>query len=94
MRHASAIIDKIQLTEKGTMLSDAQNKYIFRVDPTANKSEIKHAVETLFNVSVTSVNTMKYDGKKKRLSSARYGKRSDWKRAIVTLKDGDTIDLV
>ena len=93
MKHAGAIIRKIQLTEKGTLLSESQNKYIFRVEPSANKMEIKRAVEGLFRVSVTKVNTMRYKGKRKRERTVRYGNRPDWKKAIVTLRDGDRIDM-
>jgi large subunit ribosomal protein L23 len=93
MKHADSIIKGIQLTEKGTVQSEQNNKYFFKVAPSANKMEIKHAVETLFNVSVASVNTMRYAGKKKRERTAHFGKRSDWKRAVVSLKEGSKIDL-
>ncbi len=59
----------------------------------ANKIEIKQAVEELFNVNVTKVNTMNRQGKRKRERTSRYGRTSDWKRAVVTLKEGETIDL-
>lgn len=93
MKAAGAIIQRIQVTEKGAELSEKANQFFFRVDPGANKAAIKRAVESLFNVSVKNVNTMRYQGKSKRERTARYGRRADWKRAIVTLKDGDTIDL-
>jgi large subunit ribosomal protein L23 len=70
-----------------------QNKYLFKVDPAANKLEIKLAVEDFFKVKVVKVNTMNYDGKKRRERTLHYGKKADWKRAVVTLKDGDKIDL-
>ena len=72
------------------MLPD--NKYIFRVAEGANKIQIKQAVEEIYNVRVTKVNTVKTRGKWKRL---RYqeGKTPDWKKAIVTLKEGDKIDI-
>ena len=92
MKHR-AIIHKVQLTEKGAALAEAQNKYLFRVAKGANKLEIKKAVESLYKVSVTSVNTMNYLGKRKRERRMDYGRRSDWKRAVVTLKDGDTLDF-
>ena len=88
-----AIIERMQLTEKGTALTETQNKYVFKVHPSANKIEVKAAVEKMFKVSVKSVNTMRYQGKKKRERTVRYGKRSDWKRAVVTLIEGDKIDL-
>ncbi len=88
-----AIVKRLQLTEKGTLLSERENKYLFKVHPSANKVEIKQAVEELFNVSVDKVNTMNYSGKRKRLRTVRYGRRSDWKRAVVTLSEGSKIDL-
>lgn len=93
MKNPGVIIEKLQLTEKAATLSEAQNKYFFRVNPSANKLEIKRAVEDVFKVAVASVNTMRYLGKKKRERTARYGKKTDWKRAIVTLKEGNKIDL-
>ena len=92
MKHR-AVIHKVQLTEKGAALSEAHNKYLFRVAKGANKLEIKQAVEALYKVSVTGVNTMNYLGKRKRERRMDFGKRSDWKRAVVTLKDGDTLDF-
>ncbi len=92
MKDSRSIIKKIQVTEKGTLLAEA-NKYIFEVTPSSNKVEIKRAVESLFDVKVTQVNTMNYIGKKKRQRTAKYGKRSDWKRAVVTLADGNRIDM-
>jgi large subunit ribosomal protein L23 len=93
MKDPAGIIYDIQLTEKGSGLSEKQNKYFFRVAPDANKIEIKKAVEALFKVSVSAVNTMNMLGKNKRIRTLRYGKRPDWKRAVVTLKEGSKIDL-
>ena len=87
------IIKGIQVTEKGTALKEKENKYLFKVDLSANKIEIKRAVENKFGVSVKTVNTMKYIGKKKRERTAKYGKRSDWKRAVVTLSKESKIDI-
>lgn len=92
-KHADSIIKEVQLTEKGTILTETGNKYFFSVDRCANKPEIKQAVEALFNVSVQSVNTLRYAGKRKRERTVRFGKRADWKRAVVTLKEGSRIDL-
>jgi len=86
------IIRKLLVTEKGTQQGSA-GKYLFEVEPSANKIEIKRAVESLFNVSVTRVNTMTVKGKRKRERTVRFGKRADWKKAIVTLKEGSKIDL-
>lgn len=93
MKDLNAVIKKLQITEKGTDLKEKHNQYMFEVDKTANKIEIKAAVEQLFNVSVTNVNTMRYSGKKKRERTAKYGKRADWKRAVVTLKQGEQIEV-
>jgi len=79
------------ISEKSYGLLD-ENKYTFLVPPSANKSEIKIAVEKLFNVKVTNVNTVNRQGKRKRTRFG-YGKRKDTKRAIVTLASGDRIDI-
>ena len=94
MKELGQIVKEIQLTEKGTALREIGNKYFFKVAPRANKVEIKNAVEQLFKVKVDKVNTMNYEGKRKRERSARFGRRADWKRAVVTLQAGSTIDLV
>jgi len=93
MKEGRTIIRKLLLTEKGTLLTEKKNQYLFRVDPTPNKIEIKNAVEKIFNVKVTKVNTMNRRGKHKRLRSMSYGMTSAWKRAVVTLKEGEKIDL-
>ena len=94
MRSSADIIKQILLTEKGTRLSEEQNKFLFRVSITANKVEIKRAVEELFNVRVMAVNTMRRKGKKKRERTAHYGTTSAWKRAVVTLHAEDSINLI
>jgi large subunit ribosomal protein L23 len=93
VKDPSTIIRKIQLTEKASALAESENKYFFEVNPDANKIEIRRAVELLYKVRVASVNTMRYRGKKKRERTARYGRRADWKRAVVTLKEGSKIEL-
>ncbi|MFC1498658.1 50S ribosomal protein L23 [Verrucomicrobiota bacterium] len=93
MKDLSSVITKIQITEKGTDLAGRENKYLFRVATSANKIDVKRAVEKIYGVTVTGVNTMNYLGKKKRERTRNYGKREDWKRAVVTLKEGDKIDL-
>ena len=93
MRDPRAIIKRMQITEKGTAMQEKQGKYLFRVDMSANKPEIKRAVEKLFNVQVSKVNVMRCLGKKRRQRTAQYGKTPDWKRAIVTLKAGSKIEL-
>jgi large subunit ribosomal protein L23 len=79
------------ISEKSYGLLD-ENKYTFLVDPEANKTQIKIAVEQVFGVKVTDVNTMNRKGKRKR-TRAGFGKRKDTKRAIVTLVPGDRIDI-
>ena len=93
MRFPYSVLWQLQLTEKGTRLRETENKYFFKVDPGANKMQIKAAVEKLFKVDVARVNTMRYMGKKRRERIYRYGRKPDWKRAIVTLKEGQKIDL-
>ena len=88
------IIETASLTEKATLLSETQNKYVFRVRPRANKVQIKKAIETLFQKKVVDVNTCNYAGKKKRERRADFGRKSHWKKAIVTLREGEKIDLV
>jgi large subunit ribosomal protein L23 len=93
MNDSFDIIDSIRLTEKGTLLSEKENKYVFRVKPHANKLQIKKAIEQLFGKTVLAVNTCNYAGKKKRERTASVGRKAHWKKAIVTLKEGDKIDL-
>jgi large subunit ribosomal protein L23 len=91
MSDPRSIIKKPLITEKGTALME-ENKYLFKVDKKANKSEIKKAVETLFKVKVLEVNTMTVPGKAKRVG--RYlGHTSDWKKAIVKLAEGNRIEF-
>jgi large subunit ribosomal protein L23 len=86
------IIDRpIALTEKATQLRE-QNKVIFRVNRRANKIQIRDAIQKLFNVTVTEVNTLIMRGKERRMGRG-YSKLHNWKKAIVTLKDGDTIEF-
>ena len=80
------------LTEKGTRLKEEGNQYLFRVAKTANKVEIKHAIEQLFKVAVVKVHTVQLRGKVKRLGRFQ-GRRPDWKKAIATLKKGESIEL-
>ena len=94
MKDLFDIIETASLTEKATLLSEKHNKYVFRVSPKANKIEIKRAIEQIFNKKVVSVNTANYAGKKKRERRADFGRKPHWKKAIVTLKEGDKIDLV
>ncbi|MBI1274579.1 50S ribosomal protein L23 [bacterium] len=85
------IVRRPVITEKSTVLS-AENKVVFEVSIDASKPEIKKAVEELFKVKVESVNTIRTQGKTKRFRG-RLGKRSDRKKAIITLQEGQTIDM-
>jgi large subunit ribosomal protein L23 len=87
------IIRKPVVTE-ASMAATAERKYTFVVDKRATKNEIAKAVEKIFEVKVAKVNTINYDGKKKRMGAGRPGKRADWKKAVVTLtEDSKTIEL-
>ena len=88
------LIQTASLTEKASLLSEKHNKYVFRVHPRANKIQIKQAIELLFQKKVVDVNTCNYAGKKKRERRADFGRKAHWKKAIVTLKEGEKIDLV
>ena len=90
------IIKKPVITEKMTAISEKLNRYAFIVDVRANKLQIKKAVQDLYGVQVAAVNTMRYDGKlKSRYTKAGMieGKRDAFKKAIVTLAKGETIDF-
>lgn len=91
MKLARDIVIKPLITEKAVDLMQ-ENKYCFKVDIRANKIEIKHAIEEIFKVKVVNVNTMRVKGKVKRVG--RYsGKTATWKKAIVTLHEGDSIEV-
>jgi large subunit ribosomal protein L23 len=92
MKSTDFIIKQAIISEKGTILRDNENRYVFKVHPQANKIEIKKAVETAFDVKVLDVNTINVKGKTKRLGRFE-GKRSSWKKALVRLKEGDSIDI-
>ena len=90
------ILKKPLLTEIITKLTDKLNRYAFKVDHRANKIQIKGAVEAMYGVNVTAVNTMKYVGKLKTRNTkagAVSGRAATFKKAIITLKDGEVIDF-
>ncbi|MEO7211276.1 MULTISPECIES: 50S ribosomal protein L23 [Mucilaginibacter] len=90
------ILKKPLLTEKITQLTEKLNRYAFKVDPRANKIQIKGAIEAMYGVNITAVNTMKYMGKLKSRNTkagAVTGRAAAYKKAIITLKDGETIDF-
>ena len=90
------ILKKPLLTEKGTRLTEKLNRYTFKVDHRANKIQIKSAIEAMYGVNVTAVNTMKYVGKLKTRNTkagAVSGRAATYKKAVITLKDGEVIDF-
>ncbi len=91
MKNQFGFISKPYITEKVLLLNEEQNKVVFKIDKTVNKIELKKAIESIFNVTVEAINTLNVRGKKKRLGRWE-GRRADWKKAIVTLKEGDTIE--
>ena len=97
----SSIILRPILSEKGTFLGETQNKYIFQVEKQSNKLEIKQIIENKFKVKIKKVATLNMKGKKKNMSIRSNGNvlhtngnRASWKKAIVTLQDGYTIDIL
>ena len=91
--NAFEIIKTVRLTEKGTRQGEKLNQYTVKADPRANKSEIRQAVQELFKVKVIKVNTLNVHGKYRRQRTKQAGQSPDWKKAIVTLKEGDKIVL-
>jgi large subunit ribosomal protein L23 len=92
MKGPRDIIQAPLISEKGTALAESANQFLFKVRPDANKIEVMQAVETLFKVTVTNVRMARYLGKVRRVGRSM-GRRSDWKKAYVTLKEGDKIDF-
>jgi large subunit ribosomal protein L23 len=91
--HAEDVIKRpLYLTEKGAKLREEENKYTFEVDLDANKLQIKDAVETLFKVTVDDVHTLVMRGHMRRMGRT-FAKTCNWKKAIVTVREGDTIDF-
>lgn len=92
--NADKVLKTVRLTEKANLLSAEFGQYTFEVFPTASKHAIRAAVEKTFKVNVTRVNVLNVRGKNKRGRAGRPGQTSDFKKAIVTLKAGDKIELV
>ena len=86
------IIKSPHISEKAAIVGDKANQHVFKVSPDARKDEIKSAIEKIFNVKVSKVRTSNVKGKTKR-QGVRMGKRSDWKKAYVSLEQGHEIDL-
>ncbi|MDP6853361.1 MAG: 50S ribosomal protein L23 [Candidatus Marinimicrobia bacterium] len=101
MSEVNPVIIRPILSEKGTMLSESQNKYVFQVEKRSNKLEIAKAIEEKFKVKIKKVATLNFKGKNKNMTIRSNGKilrtngnRANWKKAIVTLQDGFKIDIL
>jgi large subunit ribosomal protein L23 len=92
MKSHHEVIKAPLISEKGTSLTETANQVLFKVHTDANKIEVKRAVEALFKVTVEQVRMARYLGKMRRIGKSM-GRRSDWKKAYVTLKEGDKIDF-
>lgn len=92
MKHYSQVIRAPLITEKGTMVGETGNQFLFEVEPGANKLEIRKAVETFFKVKVLKVRTARTLGKRRRVGRV-VGQRPLWKKAYVTLAEGQRIDF-
>lgn len=92
MRDVYSVLAAPLITEKGTLVNEAGNQVVFRVRRDVNKQDIRRAVETIFKVRVEKVRTINYLGKMRRVGRSA-GKRSNWKKAYVTLAEGQRIDL-
>jgi len=87
-----SVIKKPLVTEKSTIARETENKYLFEVDRGATKIDIRNAVEKIFKVSVVNVHTVNISGKKKRVGKV-IGRRRDWKKALITLAPGSSIEV-
>ena len=101
MSEVNPVIIRPILSEKGTMLSESQNKYVFQVEKRSNKLEIAKAIEEKFKVKIKKVATLNFKGKNKNMTIKSNGhvlrtngNRSSWKKAIVSLEKGSKIDLL
>ncbi len=91
--HIYNVLIRPVVTEKGTAMTEALNKYIFEVAPNANKAQIKEAVEVIFDKKVKKVNTVVMPAKRGMRGRREYMRSKQWKKAIVTLEEGETIEL-
>lgn len=94
MKDIYQVIKNVRLSEKASLLQERNNEVVFEVDPAANKLEIKQAVETIFDKKVVAVRTANYDGKLRRKRRADQGRTARYKKAIVRLADGQSLDLI
>ncbi len=94
MKDIYQVIKNVRLSEKASLLQEQNNEVVLEVDRSANKLEIKQAVETIFDKKVIKVRTANYDGKLRRKRRADQGRTAGFKKAIVRLADGESIDLI
>jgi len=94
MKAGLNVIQAPLITEKGTFVAETARQIIFKVDPRASKHEIRDAVEKMFDVKVDAVRTVNYLGKARTRFGKKLGQRANWKKAYVTLAEGQTIDLL
>jgi large subunit ribosomal protein L23 len=94
MKDIYQVIKNVRLSEKAALLQETNNEITLEVDRKANKFEIKEAVETLLGKKVVAVRTANYDGKARRKRRADAGNTAQWKKAIVRLKEGESLDLI
>ncbi len=92
MKDLRQVVRRPLITEKGTLAKELNNQLVFEVDRRSNKVEIRQAVEQVFKVKVLKVRTVNLEGKKKRMGRIQ-GRRSDWKKAYVTLAPGQTVEF-
>ncbi len=94
MKDIYQVIKNVRLSEKATFLQESNNEVTLEVDRKANKLEIKHAVEQLFGKTVVGVRTCNCDGKARRKRRADAGTTNNWKKAVVRLKEGESLELI
>ena len=94
MKDIYQVIDTVLISEKATLLQEENNEYVFKVDRNANKLEVKRAIGQLYGKKVATVRTLNCRGKSKRNRRADASRTAHWKKGIVRLKDGETLDLV
>ena len=94
MKDIYQVIKNVRLSEKATFLQETNNEVTLEVDRKANKIEIKQAVEELFGKTVVAVRTANYDGKQRRKRRGDAGRTNNWKKAVVRLKEGETLELI
>jgi large subunit ribosomal protein L23 len=94
MKSSLQVVKAPLITEKGTLVSEQSNQVVFKVDTRATKTEIASAVEKLFDVKVLAVRTINYLGKERKRGGRSVGRAASWKKAYVTLAEGQTLDLL